>query len=146
MSFSGLGLVQASNDSLPDSPLYSVKRASESFGQVLARSPQDSAAYQIRLAHRRQVELARAEGLHKPAGLQLTIATYMVERSNQATDQVLQNQGTQREQLLIELRRQLHAEQQDLTSLAAPPRSTFAATVSDLQRQLLADEQKVTAK
>lgn len=146
MTFSGLGLVEASNDALPDSPLYTVKRAREGFEQVLVRNPQDAAALQLRLAKRRRLELERAESLHKPPALQLTVAANMVERSNAATEQVLQNQGAQREQQLTELRQLLPAEREDMNSLVTLPRSAFATTARDLQKQLLADEQKVAAK
>src|SRR4029077_13419038 len=76
---SGLGLVQASDGSLPDSPLYTVKQAGENVGLLFARSPEGKAMLNARVANRRRLDLDNAEKARKSPMLRLVIARAMVE-------------------------------------------------------------------
>lgn len=146
MLFSGLGLVQASADALPDSPLYPVQGVSETFGELLAPTSQARAAFQIGVANRRRLNLERAASLNKAPTVQLIVATAMVQRSTQATQQVVQEQGAQRQQLVANLRKLLPAERQDLDPLANSPRPGIALRARELQQQIAADEQQISAQ
>jgi hypothetical protein len=145
LSISGLGLVQASDPSLPDSPLYSVKQANESFGQVLARTPQDSAILQTRLANRRWMDYQAAIAAHKGPALLVQVATSMVQASDRATDQALQAVGPHRQELIAEVKALLPKERAALNVLAANPRIAVAQAAQGFQWQLQTDEQRLAA-
>ena len=55
LGVSGVGLSQAADSSLPDSPLYPVRQANETIAQILSRSPESRTALEINLAERRLV-------------------------------------------------------------------------------------------
>ncbi len=57
LAFTGTGLVTASNNSTPDQPLYSVKRAVEQTQVFFTRGEQSKADLYAKLAERRLVEL-----------------------------------------------------------------------------------------
>jgi hypothetical protein len=145
LSISGLGLVQASDSSLPDSPLYNVKRAGENVGQVFARSPQDNVLLQVRLANRRWMDYQQAVKEKKGPQLLLTVATNMVEAADLATDRVVTSDGPHRAELVAELRLLVAKEHSGLNSLAYGPRTTAAQAGRDLQQQVLVDEQRLAA-
>jgi hypothetical protein len=145
LSLSGLGLVQASDSSLPDSPLYTVKRAGENVGQVFARSPQDNAQLQVRMANRRWMDYQLAVKVKKGPQLLLTVATSMVDAADLATDNAVNSEGPHRAELITELRGLVSKERAALNVLAYGPRTTAAQAGRDLQQQLLADEQRLAA-
>jgi len=146
LSLSGLGLVQASDATLPDSPLYPVKQASENVGQLLARTPPDQAAYQIRLANRRRMELEQALNQKKGPVLLLTVAQGMVTASNLATEQTIRSEGQARDEVVAHVRQLLTAEQHALAPLASDPHPQVAARARAFQQELAADEQKLAGK
>ncbi|MGH2461414.1 MAG: DUF5667 domain-containing protein, partial [Chloroflexota bacterium] len=90
---SGFGLVQASRNTLPDSPLYPVKQAQENVAQVLTRGPEARATLQIKTANQRLDELQTAERLRKGPIVLLTLADKMVQASTAATQQTGQTSG-----------------------------------------------------
>jgi hypothetical protein len=145
LSVSGLGLVQASEPSLPDSPLYTVKRAGENVGQVFARSPQDNVTLQVRLANRRWMDYQLAVKEKKGPQLLLTVATSMVDAADLATDHAINGAGPHRAELIAELRGLVSKEHAALNIVAYGPRTTAAQAGRDLQQQLLADEQRLAA-
>lgn len=146
LSLSGLGLVQASDGSLPDSPLYPVKQASENVGGLLATSPPARAVFQIRLTNARRSELERAMAMKKSSVFVLMIAQAMVNAANQATDQALQNQGQTHDEVIAHLRPLLTAEQHDLGVIAGDSRPQLASRGHALQQQIAADEQKLAGQ
>ncbi|HLZ10614.1 MAG TPA: DUF5667 domain-containing protein, partial [Chloroflexota bacterium] len=107
LSASGIGLVQASDGSLPDSPLYTVKQAGENVGMLFARSPEGKAMQNARVANRRRLDLQYAEQVHKGPMLRLGIARAMVEASNRATDQTILMSEPARAEAAKNLTRQL---------------------------------------
>jgi hypothetical protein len=143
LSASGLGLVQAADNSLPDSPLYSVKQATENVSGALATSPPSRAALQIRLANNRKTELERAIAAKKGPGVILVLAQTMVNASNQATEQALLTQGQTRDEIASRLRPLLTAEEHDLATLASDSRPVVATRVQALEQQLSADEKSL---
>jgi hypothetical protein len=143
LSLSGLGLVQASDPSLPDSPLYPVKQAGENFGQMLARTPTDNALLQVRLANRRWMEYQTAFSAGKGPQLLLQIGIAMVDAADKATDVALKTEGPHRQEMLNEVRGLIAKEKVGLNRLAANPRIVVSQGGQGLQQQLLADEQRL---
>jgi hypothetical protein len=146
LSASGLGLVQASDGSLPDSPLYSVKQASENVGLAFARSPEGKALLNARFANRRRLDLENAEKARKGPMLRIVIARAMVEASDRATDQTLLMSETGRAEAMKNLTRLLQAEQRSLNPLANDARVQVATDAKGYQQQLEADIAKLTTK
>jgi hypothetical protein len=145
LSVSGLGLVQASDAALPDSPLYTVKQAQENVGQVLARTPQDNALLQVRLANRRFMDFQLAVKEKKGQPLIEKVAVNMVQAADLATDRVLSNEGPHRAELIAELRLLLTKEHTGLNIVANSPWTTVAQQGQALQWQVQADEQRLAA-
>jgi hypothetical protein len=85
----GWGAVQASADSLPDSPLYNIKLASESAEETFAWN--DDAKINIHLRHmqRRGDELERALAKGKGPVLVDGLALRLAAQAKQATDDAL---------------------------------------------------------
>jgi hypothetical protein len=139
LSASGLGLVQASDGSLPDSPLYPVKQASENVGLLFARSPEGKALLNARFANRRRLDLENAEKARKGYALRLVITHAMVEASDRATDQTLLMAEPARTDAAKNLTRLLQAEQKALNPLANDSRSHVATDAKGYQQELEAD-------
>jgi Domain of unknown function (DUF5667) len=146
LSLSGIGLVHASDSSLPDSPLYTVKRASENVGQILQRTPEGRIEYAIVLANRRWNELVVAEKLQKPAALRLILAQQMAYATDLATDQLLQTTGPHHDQLLNQLRQLIPVEVRALYPLGNAHETAVALAGQRYQQQVLADQQRLGLK
>lgn len=140
---SGVGLVQAAGDALPDSPLYSVKQAQEDVARVFAWSPDRRAAIDLRLAGQRLRELEAAERLGKGPAVQRGLATRMVEQTTLATQQILQSNGAHRSTLIALYRPLVARELRALDRLTASPHPDVAATARQLRAQLLDDRQSL---
>ena len=146
MSASGLGLALASDGSLPDSPLYSVKQASNKVALFLARTPEGRAAANARIANRQRLDLDYAEQNHKALMVRLVIARAMVEASDRATEQALLIDGPNRAEALKNLTRLLQAEEKSLNPLANDARVQVATDAKSYQQELESNVLKVTAK
>ena len=144
LSASGLGLVQASDGSLPDSPLYSVKQASENVGLIFARSPEGKAVLNARFANRRRLDLEIAEKVHKGPMVRLAIARAMVEASDRATNQTLLMAEPARAETAKNLTGLLRAEQKALNPLGNESRVQVATDAKGYQQELEADILKLT--
>jgi hypothetical protein len=145
LSASGLGLVQASDEALPDNPLYTVKQAQENVGQVLARTPQENALLQLRLANRRFMEYQLAVKEKKGPALVEKVASNMVAASDLATERVLNSHGPNRAQMIAELRQLLAKEIAGLNVVVGNPRIAVSQMGQNLQWQLQTDEQHLAA-
>lgn len=146
LSASGLGLVQASDGSLPDSPLYTVKQASNNVALLFARTPEGRAAANARIANRHRLDLDNAERAHKGPFVRLIIAKAMVEASDRATDQALLIAESGRADAMKNLTRLLQAEEKSLNPLANDPRVQVATDAKGYQQELAADVLKLTVK
>jgi len=146
LSLSGIGLVQASDSSLPDNPLYTVKRASENVGQILQRTPEGRIEYAILLASRRRNELMVAEKLKKPTTLRLTLAQQMAYATDRATDLLLQDTGPHHDQLLNQMRQLIPVELRVLYPLGNAQETAVALAGQGYQQQILADRQRLGLK
>lgn len=86
---SGVGLVQASADALPGSPLYPVQQAHERLSeQLAARTPAQSALYHYQLASKRLGQIQRAEALHAGPAVVDQLTAGMVRNTTLATQEV----------------------------------------------------------
>lgn len=139
LTASSLGLAQASSDTLPDSPLYTVKQARETLGQILTITPAARASYQTTLARRRLNELNRAEELRKPNVARVS-ALGMVDATQRAVNNTLKTNPTQRKVLEARLHPLIRDELRSLETLAreAPPPSTPAIQHAE---QILKDQE-----
>lgn len=144
MVLSGFGLVQASQNTLPDSPLYTVKQAQENVAEVFARGPEAKAELQIRTANRRLGELQSAEKLRKGPMVLLTLAARMVQASTTATQQIGQTTGPRHDQLLATMRPLLERERRTLDRFTKSRNSQVAAVADRLIAQIDADEQALS--
>lgn len=135
LSASSLGLAQASANTLPDSPLYTVKQARESLGQILTITPAARASYQTTLARRRLNELNRAEALRKPAVARVS-ALGMLDATQRAVNNTRQTRPTERQVLEARLRPLIRDEIRSLETLAneVPPQS--AAPIRQAEQRL----------
>lgn len=141
---SGFGIVQAAGDSniLPDSPLYSVKQAQESVGQIVNRTPERRAAYEVYLAGLRLRELQQAERAHKGPVLIRLIVESMVATTDRASADVAQLPPAPRAALAAHLRQLIVNEQRALTSLAAEF-SRRAPAIAAAQQRLQTAERRL---
>lgn len=142
---SGLGIVQVSDLSLPDNPLYSVKQATESFGLLLARTPHDRAQLQIRNSNRRLKDFQLAVKAGKQYQLLEAIGTSMADEADRAADSALTSDVSRRPELIAELGALLPKERMALYILVSNPRPLVSQYGDGLQQQILADEVKLTA-
>ena len=133
---SGVGLVQASDGSLPDSPLYTVKQAQESVLQIFARGPGGRAAVEMRFANQRLREIEAAQRANKPPALQRTLALRMVEATVLAAQQIGQASPAERARLLTFYRPLVANEQRVLDQLQHSRNREVATTARRLQDRL----------
>lgn len=91
----GLGVVQASDGSLPDSPLYNVKTAREWVSLNLASNPENKVGVYAGLINERSRELERAVRLDKPRRVIVALTVSLSWNVGQAVDvaRALQTQG-----------------------------------------------------
>jgi hypothetical protein len=91
----GVGVVQASDGSLPDSPLYSVKTAREWLSLNLASNPENKVGVYAGLINERSRELERAVRLDKPRRVIVALSVGLSWTVDQAVDaaRALQTQG-----------------------------------------------------
>jgi len=134
LTTSGLGLAQAANRTLPDSPLYSVKQVQENLGQVLYVTPAARAEYQVGLARQRLGELNRAEVLGKPVVARIS-ALGMLNATELAVDYTLKTRPAERKVLEARLRPLIQSELRSLEALAAevPPQYTPSIRQAELR-------------
>ena len=137
---SGFGLVQASQNTLPDNPLYTVKQARENVAQVFTRGPQARAAFQMRSANQRLNELQAAEQLRKGPAVILTLAVRMVQASTAATQQIGQTSGPDLDQLVAAMRPLLEGERRALDRYTRNRNAEVIAVTNRLIAQIDADE------
>jgi hypothetical protein len=119
----GWGAVQASADSLPDSPLYNIKLASESAEETFAWN--DDAKINLHLRHmqRRGNELERALAKGKGPVLVDGLAIRLAAQAKQATDDALTLRANGQTQEVAATRQAILDRQQaiaDLTARARP--------------------------
>lgn len=86
---SGVTAVNASEDSLPDSPLYQVKTAREWMELALARDAEASAVVQARLVERRGQELEQASSGRKGSKVVETVAQRLTTAISRTVDQAI---------------------------------------------------------
>lgn len=86
----GFGAVQASEDSLPDSPLYQVKTAREWVELVLTASGESQTVAYVRVIDERGRELERAAGANKPERTLLAVATRLARSTEEMVDKALE--------------------------------------------------------
>jgi hypothetical protein len=82
----GAGVVQASDESLPDSPLYQVKTAREWVETVAARDNQARMGVHIRQAGRRTIELSIAIRSGKPRPVVAILASRLDAATTRLVD------------------------------------------------------------
>ena len=140
---SGFGLVQASDGTLPDSPLYPVKEAQENIVRTLARSPAARANAELRIARARHAELAVAEHLGKGSVMTRRLALDMVRATNVATQQILQTSGPQRPVLVEHARLLINQEKRALEPFTLSPNQQVARGARELLQQLDSDAEQL---
>ena len=146
LSGSGFGLVNASDGSLPDSPLYPVKQGSNRVALLLARTPKDRAGVNARIANRQRMDLDNAEQAHKGPLVRMIIARMMVDASDRATDQALLMSEPERTDGMKRLAVLLQMEQRSLNPLSNDPRVQVANDAKGYQQELQSDVLKLTVK
>lgn len=141
---SGFGIVQAAGDAniLPDSPLYSVKQAQESVAQIVNRTPERRAAYEVYLASLRLRELEQAERARKGPVVIRALVASMIATTDRASADVANLSPGPRAVLAAQLRPLIENEQRALSNLAHQfPRRTPA--IQAAQQRLQADEKRL---
>jgi hypothetical protein len=146
LSASGFGLVNASDGSLPDNPLYTVKQGSNNIALLLARTPKDRAGVNARIANRQRLDLDNAEQAHKGPVVRLVIAKMMVEASDRATDQALLMSEPERTDGMKRLAVLLQMEQKSLNPLSNDPRVQVATDAKGYQQELESDILRLKVK
>lgn len=81
---SGFGLVTASADALPNSPLYKVQQAHEQVAGYLARTPEAQTAYHLRLANQRLQQLKYAHAVDAGPAVVDELTAGMVQQTSLA--------------------------------------------------------------
>jgi hypothetical protein len=137
---SGFGLVQASDTTLPDSPLYSVKEAQDTVARALARSPEARAATELRIGRQRLAELLLAERLGKNPALLRRLAVGMVQATNTATVQIEQTPPSRRRALLTSARTLMAQEARVLERFTRARNPQVEREASQLLDQIHADQ------
>lgn len=140
---SGFGLVQASQNTLPDSPLYTVKQARESLTGILSRGADARAAFEMKLANRRLLDLQAAEQQKKGPELLRIIAVQMVDASTAATQQVAQSSSQRRATLATDLRGLLAREHRALEHSAKSPNPEVSTTARRLLARIEDDQRRL---
>lgn len=139
----GAGVVAASNQSLPDSPLYQIKEARESAELILVREPEQRVAVHLQQLVIREREL----GLAVHSGKNRRVVNLVVARTAAATehlvDQALEarDRGNPRPALrVIALLEGLQRQTERLIAEAAPearpPLDQLDAHLAEQQRRL----------
>lgn len=143
---SGLGLVTASADALPGSPLFPVQQAREQVVQHLARTPAQQATYQLGLAAHRVQLVHRAEVEHASPAVVDELIAGMLQATNRAAQDLSAAPEAQRQRLLNQAAPLLKREERVLATeqrRASPPSSAVAA---QRRRQLAAAQQRLRAE
>ncbi|GEM_PF-3251263 len=135
---SGAGLVQASAQALPDSPLYGLQQVREHVVQQLARTPAQRAENQIHLATFRLDQLRRAEAVHKGPRVLGALSNAMVAATARAVQALGQTTGPRHEELLAQLRPVMVQEEVALQRQRLSANAALAASTVALQQQLRA--------
>ncbi len=93
LAASGIGAVQAAEDSLPDSPLYHVKTAREWVETATARDQQAKLNVEIRQIGKRGMELAAAVRAGKPRPVLAVLVNRLGIVTKQMVDHAIAMQG-----------------------------------------------------
>lgn len=143
---SGAGLVTASADVLPGSPLFPIQQAKEQVVQHLARTPEQQVAYQIDLATRRLQQLRRAEALQKPPATIDALTATMLQATSRAAVDLHSVPEPQRQRILIQIAPLVAAEDRALSAERNQQAGAASAVLETRRQQLLTVEQRLRAE
>jgi hypothetical protein len=142
---SGAGLVTASADALPGSPLFPIQQAKEQVVQRLARTPEQQVAYQVDLAMRRLQQLQRAEAMGKPPAVIDTLTASMLQATARAAADLHSVPEPQRRRIVARVAPLIAAEDRALSAEQNQPAGATPATLEKRRQQLRAAEQRLRA-
>lgn len=143
---SGFGLVTASADVLPGSPLFPVQQARDRVVQHLARSPAQQATYQLGLAAHRLQLVRRAEVERASPVIVNELIAGMLQATNRAAQELPAVPEPQRQRILNQATPLLQREERVLAAeqhRASPPSS---AIIEQRRRQLAAAQKRLQAE
>jgi hypothetical protein len=142
---SGAGLVTASADALPGSPLFPIQQAKEQVVQRLARTPEQQVAYQVELAMRRLQQVQRAEATGKPPSVIDALTASMLQATGQAVADLHSVPEPQRQRIFVRVAPLLAAEDRALSAEGNQQAGATSATLEKHRQQLRAAEQRLRA-
>ena len=143
---SGAGLVTASADALPGSPLFPIQQAKEQVVQQLARTPEQQVAYQVDLATRRLQQLQRAEATQKPPAVLDALTTSMVQATARAAADLHSVPEPQRQRILVKVAPLIAAEDRALSAEQNQQIGATPAILEKRRQQLRAAQQRLRAE
>ncbi|HEV7216902.1 MAG TPA: hypothetical protein VGP33_17480 [Chloroflexota bacterium] len=143
---SGFGLVTASADALPGSPLFPVQQAQERVVQRLARSPAQQATYQLDLAAHRLQLVHRAEVENASPAVVDELIAGMLQATNRAALELEDVAEPQRQRLLSQEAPLLLREERVLATEQQRASRPSPAVNEQRRRQLAAAQQRLRAE
>lgn len=141
---SGIGAVQASEDALPDSPLYQVKTAREWVEVVAARDKEAQLGVHIRQIGRRGVELVKAVRSGKGRQVVAVLSYRLGVSTVQMVDQALELRSHGKTQPAVRALAVIRTAQSQLDQLVAQASPGVRPPLRRLQRLLAEQAQRLT--
>lgn len=137
IALASLGTVNAAADSLPDSPLYAVKLATERVQLALALSPESKARLHLSFAERRLWEVRTQAELGKP--ISPVALGGMMSETEQALAVIAKAPQPEAWRLLNSFMALIEKQQETLEGVSAeippPVRETVAEAIEDVQEK-----------
>lgn len=142
---SGFGLVTASADALPGSPLFPVQQARDQVVRHLARSPAQQATYQLGLAAHRLQLVRRAEAERASPVIVDQLIAGMLQATDRAAQELPAVPEPQRQRILNQAAPLLQREERVLAAEQRRTSPPSSAIIEQRRRQLAAARQRLQA-
>jgi hypothetical protein len=143
---SGFGLVTASADALPGSPLFSIQQAREQVVQRLAHSPEQQVTYQLGLVAHRLKLVHQAEVEHASPVVIDELTASMVQATSRAAQELQAVPEPQRQRILTRAAPLLTQEERILAQDGGQRTSPSPAIIAQRRAQFLAAQQRLRAE
>ena len=143
---SGFGLVTASADALPGSPLFHIQQAREQVIQRLAHSPEQQVTYQLGLVAHRLRLVHRAKVEHASPVVIDELTASMVQATSRAAQELQAVPKPQRQRILAQAAPLLTQEERILAQDGGQRTNPSPALVAQRRAQFLAAQQRLRAE
>lgn len=143
---SGFGLVTASADALPGSPLFPIQQAHEQVVQRLARTPEQQAEYQVNLTAHRLQQVRRAEALHASPAVIDGLTTSMLQATSRVAQDLRTVPNPQRQRILKQVAPLLIEEERVLAQERGQQTGLSPTITEQRRQQFLAAQKRLRAE